>query len=92
MASVEIFPAQEKIERSPLESKKFIAAMVWNIAWLFLIYTGIHAEVGEKALVSMIYVAGTVQSLYLGGQSAVDAFVRRAFAKPSLQNNNKDKE
>ena len=68
----------KSIERSPLESKKFMAAMLWNLIWLFLIAFGIFKGVGDSVLLAMTYTSGGVQMLYLGGQSAVDAFVRRA--------------
>ena len=70
----------EKAEPSALQSKKFIAAMLWNLVWLSLIAYGINNKVDASVLNGMVYVAGAVQCLYLGGQSAVDAFVRRAFA------------
>ena len=70
-----------KVHQSPMKSKKFIAAMVWNIWWLGLIGAGISYQVDASVLNSMVYVSGLVQMLYLGGQSAVDAFVRGAFAK-----------
>ena len=73
-----------KTHQSPMQSKKFIAAMIWNIAWLALIGTGITYQVDASVLNSMVYVSGLVQMLYLGGQSAVDAFVRGAFAKRPL--------
>ena len=68
-------------EKLPTQSKKFIAAMSWNIAWLSLIAYGIHASLDPTVLSNMVYIAGTVQCLYLGGQSAVDAIVRRVQAK-----------
>lgn len=66
---------------TPMQSKKFVAAMTWNIAWLVLIGVGINAKVEASVLNSMIYASGLVQMLYLGGQSAVDAFVRGASLK-----------
>jgi hypothetical protein len=69
-----------KLESSMLQSKKFVAAMLWNICWLVLIGFGIHNKIDANVLSAMVYVSGFVQMLYLGGQSAVDAFVRGAFA------------
>ena len=66
---------------SPLQSKKFLAAMLWSFAWLVLIGTGIQVNLDKDALIAMVYVCGAVQILYLGGQAAVDTFVRSAFAK-----------
>ena len=70
-----------KLDSTPLQSKKFVAAMIWNLIWLVLIGHGINAEVDASVLTAMVYVSGSVQCLYLGGQAAVDTFVRRAFAK-----------
>lgn len=74
----------EKIQdKGMLQSKKFIASMVWNFAWLVLIWVGIRNNVESAVLVPMVYAAGATQMLYLGGQSAVDAFVRATFMKYS---------
>tara|TARA_R100001443_G_scaffold17980_1_gene28639 strand:+ start:578 stop:826 length:249 start_codon:yes stop_codon:yes gene_type:complete len=66
---------------NPFKSKKFVASMIWNAAWLFLIASAIKSNVEASAIVAMVYAAGVTQALYLGGQSAVDAFVRAAKAK-----------
>ncbi|HHZ95240.1 MAG TPA: hypothetical protein EYN67_06735 [Flavobacteriales bacterium] len=71
----------DEIKKTPLGSKKFLAAMIWNIGWLGLIWFGIRKGIDANVLSAMVYAAGTVQALYLGGQSAVDAFVRAAMAK-----------
>jgi|TARA_R100001510_G_C7656486_1_gene216535 hypothetical protein len=70
-------------DKGMLQSKKFIASMLWNFAWLILIWVGIRNDVEASVLVPMIYAAGATQMLYLGGQSAVDAFVRATFMKYS---------
>ena len=74
----------DEIKKTPLSSKKFLAAMIWNVAWLVLIWLGIRKGLDAEVLSSMVQVAGVVQALYLGGQSAVDAFVRAAMAKGGL--------
>tara|TARA_R100000329_G_scaffold151333_1_gene147043 strand:+ start:2925 stop:3179 length:255 start_codon:yes stop_codon:yes gene_type:complete len=78
-----IMTRQQKtwIARTPLQSKKFVAAMIWNLMWLILIGIGIHKEISPSVLSAMVYTSGFTQALYLGGQSAVDAFVRSRFAK-----------
>ena len=70
---------QTVVEKSPFKSKKFIFASVWNTLWLALIAYGIHVQLDPKVLSALVYTAGAVQMLYLGGQSAVDAFVRNRF-------------
>jgi hypothetical protein len=81
-------PQPVKTHSSPMQSKKFIAAMTWNISWLALIGAGISQNVDASVLNSMVYASGLVQMLYLGGQSAVDAFVRGAFAKSEQKSEN----
>ena len=71
------------ISRTPLQSKKFIAAMVWNFIWLILIAYGIRSGIEVSSLNAMIYVTGASQLGYVGGQSAVDAWVKGAIAKSS---------
>ena len=82
---VEVVRAKKKIERSPLESKKFLAAMVWSLGGLALIGYGIKTGLDADVLSAMVYANGAVQMLYLGGQAAVDGFVRKALAQvPSV--------
>jgi hypothetical protein len=71
-------------ERSPLESKKFVAAMLWNLLWLILIGYGIQKSIDASVLTAMVYCSGLSQIFYLGGQSAVDAVVRAAIAANPL--------
>ena len=69
----------------PTRSKKFIAAMTWNLLWLLLIGIGIINQTDSNVLLSMIWVSGTTQTAYIGGQAALDALVRKAVvAKNSL--------
>lgn len=63
-------------DKSALQSKKFIFAMSCNIAWLGILLYAIKSGVDSISLTSIIYTAGATQTLYLGGQSAVDAWVR----------------
>ena len=71
----------KKLEKSPLESKKFVAVMIWSIAWLVLTGYGIHVSLDPDVLLAMIWVNGFVQGTFLGGQSFVDALVRKAVAQ-----------
>ncbi len=74
-------PEKTWLQKTPLTSKKFLFASAVNFIWLLLIGFGISRELSPETLNAMIYSAALTQSLYLGGQSAVDAFVRGAFAK-----------
>lgn len=62
--------------QSPLQSKKFIFAMITNLLWLFILAYSIRQSMSDSVLMAIIYTAGATQSLYLGGQSAIDAWVR----------------
>ena len=71
----------ETLDKSPLASKKFVFASVWNCVWLGLIGYGIHKELDANVLVALVYSAAAIQGLYLGGQSFVDAMVRMNFTR-----------
>ena len=73
------------LESPMLKSKKFVAAMSWNIGWLVLISMGIVYNTSHSVLLSMVWVAGATQITYIGGQAALDTFVRKAtiFARGS---------
>jgi len=62
--------------QSPLQSKKFIFAMITNLLWLVILAYSIRQSMSDSVLMAIIYTAGATQSLYLGGQSAIDAWVR----------------
>ena len=71
----------ESINKTPLRSKKFIAAMVWNLLWLLLIGYGINKNIDPGVLQSMVWACATSCGLYLGGQSFVDSVVRSSSFK-----------
>ena len=82
---------------TPFNSKKFIAAMSWNVGWLSLLALGIIYKISDSVLLSMIWVSGATQITYIGGQAALDAFVRKAFAlsspaAPPVQESNPSQE
>ena len=69
----------EKINKTPLGSKKFLFAGIMCSCWVVLIGVAVLYKVDAAALESMIWACGMTSSLYLGGQSVVDSLVR-AFA------------
>ena len=72
---------KKQIEKSPLKSKKFLAAMIWNSAWLILIGYAMLKEVDPSVIETMVWACASSCGLYLGGQSFVDSMVRSAVAK-----------
>ena len=71
-------------EKLPLQSKKWIAAMVWTVLWIGAIWYAISKGISGDVISSMVYCVGMIQSLYLGGQAAVDAIVRRATSSKNI--------
>ena len=79
----------DSINRTPLRSKKFIAAMTWNLLWLLLIGYGINKGIDPSVLQSMVWACATSCGLYLGGQSFVDSIVRSGAIKiPTINKEN----
>ena len=68
-------------KKSHLQSKKFVASAIWSICWLLILGYAIHQKMDADVLLAIIYMNGMVQGLYLGGQSFVDAFVRRGLSQ-----------
>lgn len=68
----------DSINKTPLRSKKFIASMLWSVVWLLLIGVGIFLGKDTELIIAMVYIAGSIQGLYLGGQAFVDALVKRS--------------
>jgi hypothetical protein len=71
----------EKITKTPLGSKKFIFASVISLLWMCLICLAIVFEMPASVIESMVWAAGLISSLYLGGQSFVDSLVRATMVK-----------
>lgn len=67
-------------EKTPLESKKFIAFLVssgiWVAAMMAAILTMRDTAGFSTTLLAMVISLGFIQALYIGGQAAVDTFVR----------------
>ena len=79
----------ESINKTPLRSKKFIAAMIWNIIWLLLIGVGIIKGIEPSVIESMVWACATSSGLYLGGQSFVDSVVRYGAMKLGVSKESK---
>ncbi len=73
--------SEEQIEKSPFKSKKFVAAMIWNCAWLLLIGLALLKNIDSGVIETMVWACASSCGLYLGGQSFVDSMVRSTMAK-----------
>ena len=67
-------------EKKPLESKKFIAFLassaIWVVAMVGALLTMRDTAGFSTTLLAMVISLGFIQALYIGGQAAVDTFVR----------------
>ena len=73
-------------EKSPLQSKKFVAFLVgemtWKVVLLTLLIVGIKEAkidlfIGSIAL-AIVIIAGAIEALYIGGQAGLDKYARIA--------------
>jgi hypothetical protein len=73
-------------EKSPLQSKKFVAFLVSEITWkvvlMALLIVGIKEAkidvfIGSIAL-AIVIIAGAIEALYIGGQKGLDQYTRIA--------------
>ena len=79
-------PTRREIEKSLLESKKFVAYQVAEVTWKILLCILLVMGIREGAIdvfvgaiaLAMIIVAGAVEALYLGGQAGLDKYTRIA--------------
>ena len=79
-----------KMESGLTTSKKFIAIMMFSITWLISIWIAINADLDKDIILSMVNFAGFCQVMYIGGQSAIDTIVRKAWAGAVTQGNRKN--
>lgn len=72
----------DKMEKSPLQSKKFVAYLLGELTWKGLLFAMVFAWGsdlrGQATMITTIIVAGFVQVMYIGGQSFIDHYVRVA--------------
>ena len=69
------------VEKTPLQSKKFIAFLVAEVTWKVVL--GIMLwKLGDGLLLTLgmavVIVAGFIEAVYVGGQAAIDAYIRVA--------------
>lgn len=74
------------MEKSPLQSKKFVAYLVaeitWKVALVTLLVLGIKEAkidlfIGSISL-GIVIIAGAIEALYIGGQAGLDKYTRIA--------------
>ena len=67
-----------EIEKTPLQSKKFIAYLISNLGSKALIFWMISKSESDIVLMTMITAAAFIDVGYILGQTALDKYVRIA--------------
>lgn len=70
--------ALTEIEKTPLQSKKFIAYLISNLGSKALIFWMISKSESDIVLMTMITAAAFIDVGYILGQTALDKYVRIA--------------
>lgn len=71
----------EKLEKSPLQSKKFIGYLLSNMGSKILLFWMISQKTQEVVLMTMIIASAFLDVGYVLGQAALDKYVRVASMK-----------
>jgi hypothetical protein len=69
---------QERFEKGPLGSKKFLAFLIGELTWKALIAYMVYCDSSLAGILTAILVAGFVQVGYVLGQNQLDRFIRLA--------------
>ena len=67
-----------EIEKTPLQSKKFIAYLISNLGSKALIFWMVSKGEGDVVLMTMVTAAAFIDVGYILGQTALDKYVRVA--------------
>jgi len=67
-----------EIEKTPLQSKKFIAYLISNLGSKALIFWMVSKDEGDVVLMTMVTAAAFIDVGYILGQTALDKYVRIA--------------
>lgn len=70
--------ALEKIEKAPLQSKKFLAYLISNLGSKALLFWMVSKDETDVTIMSAIIAASCLDIGYILGQAALDKYVRVA--------------
>ena len=73
--------AIEKLEKAPLQSKKFIAYLISNLGSKLMVFWMVLRDESDFAIVSAIVASSFLDVGYVLGQAALDKYVRVASMK-----------
>jgi len=70
--------ALEKLEKAPLQSKKFLAYLLSNLGSKLLLFWMVSHDASELIIISAVVAAACLDIGYVLGQAALDKYVRIA--------------
>jgi len=73
-------------EKTPLQSKKFVAYLVAEGTWKIILFSVLFLGIKEGAIdvyigavaMAVVIIAGAIEALYIGGQAGLDRYTRIA--------------
>lgn len=68
--------AIEKLEKTPLQSKKFIAYLISNLGSKLLMFWMVYSKESDFVLTAVVTAAAFIDIGYILGQAALDKYVR----------------
>lgn len=74
----------KSIEKTPMQSKKFLAYLFANLINKSIIFWMIQKEIGGTTIAWAVTAAAFIDIGYILGQAALDGFVRMAHVKNPL--------
>ena len=82
----------KSIEKTPMQSKKFLAYLFANLINKVLIFWMIQKGIGGTTIAWAITAAACIDIGYILGQAALDGFVRMAHVKNPIEKEDKKNE
>jgi hypothetical protein len=82
----------KSIEKTPMQSKKFLAYLFANLINKVLIFWMIQKGIGGTTIAWAITAAAFIDIGYILGQAALDGFVRMAHVKNPIEKEDKKNE
>lgn len=82
----------KSIEKTPIQSKKFLAYLFTNLINKWIIFWMIQKGVGGSTIAWAITAAAFIDIGYILGQAALDGFVRMAHIKSPFRKKEEDLE
>ena len=91
VTSLPPFNWEDDMEKTPLQSKKYVAFLIGEITWKVLVALSILYGCSIITTLSIVAVAGFLEIVYIGKQADLDRYIRLAeIASHTKENLEKD--